>query len=140
MKHNMSRPDYDALVIGAGITGMYQVYLLAGQGLSVIGVESAPEVGGTWYWNRYPGCRLDTESYAYGYFALNGILLNWSWSERFAGAAEMRRYVNEAADAMDIRKYFRFDTRVTSAHFDDDTGLWNVTLNDVNRVICRHLI
>src|SRR3546814_13122491 len=81
---------YDAMVIGAGITGIYQTYLLARNGLKVRGIEAAPDVGGTWYWNRYPGCRLDTESYAYGYFALVGLMSDWSWSERFAGQPEMR--------------------------------------------------
>lgn len=140
MHGNRATPDYDALVIGAGVTGLYQTYLLAGEGLNVLGVDSAPDVGGTWYWNRYPGCRLDTESYAYGFFALKGILPDWEWSERFAGAPEMRRYVNAAADAMDVRKHFRFETRVTAAHFLDEIGLWKVTLNGDEILTCRHLI
>lgn len=134
------KPDYDALVIGAGVTGIYQTYLLDKAGMSVLGVDTAEDVGGTWYWNRYPGCRLDTESYAYGYFALNGIIPDWTWSENFAGQPEMLRYVNAAADAMDVRKHFRFRTKVTSAHFQDDTGLWTVTLDDTDVVTCRFLI
>ncbi len=78
-------PDFDAIVNGAGVTGMYQTYLLDEAGLRVLGIEAGADVGGTWYWNRYPGCRLDTESYAYGYFALKGIIPEWRWSENFAG-------------------------------------------------------
>jgi cyclohexanone monooxygenase len=135
-----SNPDFDALVIGAGVTGIYQTYLLDKAGLSVLGIESAPDVGGTWYWNRYPGCRLDTESYAYGYFALNGILPDWSWSEHFAGQPEMLRYVNAAADRMDVRRHFRFNTKVSTAQFEDDAQLWRVTLSDGTTVHCRFLI
>lgn len=134
------KPDFDALVIGAGVTGIYQVYLLDQAGMSVLGVDTAEDVGGTWYWNRYPGCRLDTESYAYGYFALSGIIPDWKWGENFAGQPEMLRYVNAAADAMDVRKHYRFNTKVSSAHFQDDTGLWQVTLNDNDVVTCRFLI
>jgi len=140
MSDPSSSPDYDALVIGGGVTGIYQVYLLDKAGASVLGVEAAPDVGGTWFWNRYPGCRLDTESYAYGYFALSGIMPEWSWSETFAGQPEMLRYVNAAADKMNVRKHFRFNTKVSSAHFDDDTGLWQVTLDDGQLVTCTFLI
>lgn len=140
MSDPSNAPDYDAIVIGGGVTGIYQVYLLDKAEASVLGVEAAPEVGGTWFWNRYPGCRLDTESYAYGYFALSGILPEWSWSETFASQPEMLRYVNAAADKMDVRKHFRFNTQVSSAHFDDETGLWQVTLSDGELVTCTFLI
>ncbi len=133
-------PDYDAVVIGAGITGIYQTHLLAEQGLRVRGIEAAPDVGGTWYWNRYPGCRLDTESYAYGYFALNGIVGDWSWSERFAGQPEMLRYVNYAADRMVVRKYYSFLTKVTAAHYVDGANMWRITLSDGEVLTCRFLI
>ena len=133
-------PDFDALVIGAGVTGIYQAYLLDQAGFRVLGIEAAPDVGGTWYWNRYPGCRLDTESYAYGYFALKGIVPDWEWSERFASAPEMRRYVNRAADAMDVRRHFRFNTRVAAAQFREEADVWAVTLDDGAVVTCRFLI
>jgi phytoene dehydrogenase-like protein len=81
------KPDYDAIVIGAGITGIYQAYLLDQAGVSVLGIEAAEDVGGTWFWNRYPGCRLDTESYAYGYFALSGIIPDWDLERAFRLAA-----------------------------------------------------
>lgn len=135
-----THPDYDAIVIGAGVTGIYQTYLLHKAGLTVLGIEAAEDVGGTWYWNRYPGCRLDTESYAYGYFALNGIMPEWTWSENFASQPEMLRYVSAAADKMGVRRRFRFNTKVSSAHFQDSSGLWAVTLDDGDTLTCRFLI
>lgn len=140
MGQDTRTPDFDAVVIGAGITGIYQTYLLAQAGLNVRGIEAAPDVGGTWYWNRYPGCRLDTESYAYGYFALKGIIPDWSWSERFAGQPEMLRYVNYAADRMDVRKHYAFSTRVTAASYDDSDVIWTITLDDGTALTCRFLI
>lgn len=134
------KPDYDAIVIGAGITGIYQAYLLDQAGITVLGVEAAEDVGGTWFWNRYPGCRLDTESYAYGYFALNGLIPDWTWSERFASQPEMLRYANHAADKMDIRRLFRFRTKVVAATFLDDSNMWKVELDDGAIVNCRFLI
>jgi len=134
------KPDYDAIVIGAGITGIYQAYLLDQAGITVLGVEAAEDVGGTWFWNRYPGCRLDTESYAYGYFALNGLIPDWTWSERFASQPEMLRYVNHAADKMDVRRLYRFRTKVVAATFLDDSNIWKVELDDGAIVNCRFLI
>ena len=130
----------DAVVIGAGITGMYQAYLLRELGLCVRGIEEAPDVGGTWYWNRYPGCRLDTESYAYGYFALKGLMPDWQWSERFAGQPELLRYASVAADRMGIRPHYRFDTRVRSALYDEAANRWRLTLSDDVTVECRLLL
>lgn len=133
-------PDFDAVVIGAGVTGIYQTYLLDQNGMSVLGIDSAEDVGGTWYWNRYPGCRLDTESYAYGYFALKGILPEWTWSETFAAQPEMLRYVNAAADKMDIRRLYRFKTKVISAIYSDENAVWDITLDDGSTVSCRYFI
>lgn len=136
-----TKPQYfDAVVIGAGITGMYQVYTLRNLGFSVQGYDIAGDVGGTWYWNRYPGCRLDTESYTYGYFCLVGIMPEWKWSEQFAGQPELLRYVNYAADKMDIRKNFRFRTRAVSAIYQETSNLWTVELDDQSVVECRFFI
>ena len=134
------KPDYDAVVIGAGVTGIYQTYLLDQAGMSVLGIEGGSDVGGTWFWNRYPGCRLDTESYAYGYFALKGIIPDWQWSENFAGQPEMLRYANRAADAMDVRKHYRFNTLVAAAHYIDADNVWEITLNNGDKLTCRMLI
>jgi len=133
-------PEHDAVVIGAGITGMYQVYLLRNAGLRVQGFEAGSEVGGTWYWNRYPGCRLDTESYAYGYFELKGILPDWQWSERFASQPELLRYAKRAADAINIRPHFRFNTRVLAAHFQEKHNFWRLRLDDGSETTCRFLV
>ncbi|MDM0084732.1 NAD(P)/FAD-dependent oxidoreductase [Variovorax sp. J31P179] len=132
--------NVDAVVIGAGITGMYQTYLLRKMGLLVQSFEAAPDVGGTWFWNRYPGCRLDTESYAYGYFSLAGIAPDWQWSERFAGQPELLRYARYAADKMEIRSSYRFNTKVVSAHYDESANQWRVALDDGTSVTSRFLI
>ncbi|MFX4084241.1 flavin-containing monooxygenase [Sphingobium yanoikuyae] len=133
-------PNYDAVVIGGGVTGIYQAYLLDQAGMRVLGIETAPDVGGTWYWNRYPGCRLDTESYAYGYFALKGILPDWEWSERFASQPEMLRYMNAAADKMDIRRLYKFSTNLVSARYNRDNSIWNLRLDNGEDISCRYLI
>ncbi|WCP11772.1 2-oxo-Delta(3)-4,5,5-trimethylcyclopentenylacetyl-CoA monooxygenase [Sphingobium sp. AntQ-1] len=135
-----TKPDYDAIVIGAGVTGMNQTYLLDREGLRVLGIEAGEDVGGTWYWNRYPGCRLDTESYTYGYFALSGIIPEWDWSETFAGQPEMLRYANYAADKMDVRRHYKFRTKVESAHYDDLANVWKVGLDSGEKLTCRFLI
>lgn len=140
MKNGENKPEFDAIVIGAGVTGIYQTYLLDEAGMKVLGIDAAENVGGTWLWNRYPGCRLDTESYAYGYFALNGIIPEWEWSETFASQPEMLRYINYAADKMDVRKHYKFSTKVTKAHYSNEGRLWNVTLDDGEVLTCRFLI
>jgi cyclohexanone monooxygenase len=133
-------PQFDAIVIGAGVTGMYMVYKLQNMGFSVRGYEAGSDVGGTWYWNRYPGCRLDTESFTYAYFFLNDIVPEWSWSERFAGQEELLRYARHAADKMDIRKNIRFNTIVVSAKYDEARNLWRVDLQDGSSATCRFLL
>lgn len=140
MTNGAKSPALDAVVIGAGVTGIYQTFLINQAGMKVLGIEAGKDVGGTWYWNRYPGCRLDTESYAYGYFALKGIIPEWEWSEKFASQPEMLRYANHAADAMDVRKHYRFNTRVTAARYVENDKLWEVTLDNEKVVTCRFLI
>jgi cyclohexanone monooxygenase len=137
---NQRKPDVEVVVIGAGITGIYQTYLLNKSGISVRGYEAGADVGGTWYWNRYPGCRLDTESYAYGYFALNGIIPEWEWKERFASQGELLEYANAAADKMDVRRLYEFNTPVTAAHFDEESNIWKLTLGDGRTSTCRFLV
>ena len=140
MTTGLQRADFDAIVIGAGVTGIYQTYLLEQNGMTVCGIEAGADVGGTWYWNRYPGCRLDTESYAYGYFALKGIIPDWEWQERFASQPEMLRYANRAADAMGVRRLYRFNTKVVAAHYREAGNLWEVTLDNADVMRCRYLI
>src|SRR5262245_32210188 len=111
--------DYDVIVIGAGLSGMYQLHRLRGLGLSVRVFEAASDVGGTWYWNRYPGARFDSESWTYGYSFSDEILREWEWSEHFAAQPETLRYCNFVADKLELRRDIDFNSRVTAAVYDE---------------------
>ncbi|MGR8918976.1 MAG: flavin-containing monooxygenase [Gammaproteobacteria bacterium] len=119
--------DFDVIIIGAGISGMYQLYKLRELGMSVRVFEAGTGVGGTWYWNRYPGARFDSESYSYGYSFSQELLDEWDWSEHFAAQPESLRYLNFVADKFDLRRDMQFETRITAAVYNDDTKLWEVT-------------
>ena len=95
--------DYDAIIIGAGMSGLYQLYRLRELGMRVRVFEAGTGVGGTWYWNRYPGARFDSESYSYSYSFSQELLEEWNWSEHFAGQPETERYINHVADKFDLR-------------------------------------
>lgn len=124
-------PDHDAIIVGAGFAGIYAVHKLRDQlGLDVQGFEAASGVGGTWYWNRYPGARVDIESVHYSYSFSEELQQEWHWTERFAAQPEILRYLNHVADRFDVRRSFAFDTRVTSVVWDDDNQLWVVTTDD----------
>ncbi len=112
--------EYDAIIIGAGISGLYQLYRLRELGLRVRVLEAGTGVGGTWYWNRYPGARFDSESYSYSYSFSQELLDEWNWSEHFAAQPETLRYLNHVADKFDLRRDIQFRSRVTSAHYQDD--------------------
>lgn len=114
----------DAAVIGAGVAGLYQLYRLREQGLKVKAFDTASNVGGTWYWNRYPGARFDSEAYIYQYFFSEEIYKGWSWSERFPAQPEIERWMNYVADRCDLRKDIYFDTTIKNAHFNETTGRW----------------
>jgi cation diffusion facilitator CzcD-associated flavoprotein CzcO len=130
----------DAIIIGAGIAGMYQLYRLRELGLSVQIFETGSGVGGTWYWNRYPGARFDSESYTYGYAFSDELLQEWNWSEHFAPQPETLRYLNHVADRFDLRRDIRFNSRVSSAAFDEASNRWEVTLDNGERFLARFLI
>lgn len=132
--------DFDAIVIGAGLSGMYQLYRLRELGLRVRVLETGTGVGGTWYWNRYPGARFDSESYSYGFSFSQELLDEWDWSEHFSGQPEIERYCNLVADKFDLRRDIQFSTRVTSAHFDEDRGAWAVTLGDGTLYHARFMV
>jgi cation diffusion facilitator CzcD-associated flavoprotein CzcO len=132
--------DYDAIVIGAGISGMYQLYRLRELGLRVRVFEAGTGVGGTWYWNRYPGARFDSESYSYQYSFSKELLDEWNWSEHFAAQPETLRYLNYVADKFDLRRDIQFRSRVTAARYRDDARAWDVTLHDGSRHRARFLI
>ncbi|HTG11532.1 MAG TPA: NAD(P)/FAD-dependent oxidoreductase, partial [Candidatus Eisenbacteria bacterium] len=127
-------------VIGAGISGLYQLYRLRELGLRVRVLEAGSGVGGTWYWNRYPGARFDSESYSYGYSFSQELLDEWSWSEHFAPQPETLRYLNYVADKFDLRRDITFHSRVSAAHYREDTGEWDVTVEDSSRYRARFLI
>jgi cation diffusion facilitator CzcD-associated flavoprotein CzcO len=135
-----SIPDFDAIIIGAGLSGLYQLYRLREQGLRVRVFEAGTDVGGTWYWNRYPGARFDSESYSYGYSFSKELLQEWEWSEHFAGQPETLRYINYVADKFDLRRDIQFCSRVTAAVYDEDTRSWTIALEDGSRFNSRFLI
>lgn len=133
--------DIDALIIGAGFSGLYQLYCLRERlGLSVQVLEAGEGVGGTWYWNRYPGARCDSESHSYCYTFSRELLQEWEWSERYPGDAEIRRYLNHVADRFDLRRDIRFGRRVTAAHYDTPANCWCVTTEQGDRYTARFLI
>ncbi|MGY2844487.1 cation diffusion facilitator CzcD-associated flavoprotein CzcO [Bradyrhizobium sp. USDA 4509] len=132
--------DYDVIIIGAGLSGMYQLYRLRELGLKTRVFEAGTGVGGTWYWNRYPGARFDSESYSYGYSFSKELLEEWEWSEHFAGQPETLRYCNYVADKFDLRRDIQFESRVASAIYQDDTRSWRVTLESGAQHSCRFLI
>ena len=132
--------EYDAIIIGAGMSGLYQLYRLREQGLRVHVLEAGTDVGGTWYWNRYPGARFDSESYSYGYSFSKELLGEWEWSEHFAGQPETLRYLNHVADKFDLRRDIQFKSRVTAAHYQEDTRSWHVTLEDGRLYKARFLV
>jgi cation diffusion facilitator CzcD-associated flavoprotein CzcO len=117
----------DALVIGTGVAGLYQLHQLRQQGFAVKAVDTATNVGGTWYWNRYPGAKFDSESYIYQYLFSEDLYKDWTWSQRFPGQPEIERWMNYIADRLDLRKDIHFSTTVKSAHFDESTHRWTVT-------------
>src|ERR1700760_3439961 len=132
--------DFDAIVIGAGVSGLYQLYRLRELGLTVRVFEGGTGVGGTWYWNRYPGARFDSESWTYGYSFSQELLDEWDWEEHFAGQPETERYLNHVADRFDLRRDIQFNSRVTAAHYREDTRSWAVVLEDGRRYTTRFLI
>ena len=132
--------DYDAIVIGAGISGLYQLYRLRELGLKVRVFEAGTGVGGTWYWNRYPGARFDSESYSYGYSFSQELLDEWDWTEHFSPQPETERYLNHVADKFDLRRDIQFRSRVTAAHWQDKARRWDVTLEDGSKHTARFLV
>src|SRR5882762_11262745 len=131
---------YDAIIIGAGMSGMYQLHRLRELGMRVRVFEAGTGVGGTWYWNRYPGARFDSESYSYGYSFSPELLDEWNWAERFAPQPETERYLNYVADKFDLRRDIQFNSRVAAAHYEEETRRWNITLEDGRRYGTRFLI
>src|SRR6202043_1672186 len=135
-----AKSHYEVIVVGAGVAGIYQLKRLLDLGIDTTVFDSAPDLGGTWYWNRYPGARFDSESYTYGYSFSRELLDEWHWKEHFSGQPENLRYLNHVADRFDLRKYMQFNCRVDRAHYDEAQNLWRLGTSDGRAFTCRFLI
>ena len=134
------QPDFDAVIVGAGFAGMYMLHRLREAGLSVRVFERGDGVGGTWYWNRYPGARCDVESLEYQYGFSDEIQKGWTWTERYAAQPEILRYQNYVADKLDLRRDIQFETRVSAASYDAQSGLWAVETDRGDKLSTRFCI
>ena len=130
----------DAVVIGAGFAGLYATYRLRQLGLSYAAFEQGAGVGGTWYWNRYPGAGSDSESWVYSYTFSEELAQAWTWSCRFPGQAEIRRYLEHVAERFDLRAAFQFNTRITRASYEEASARWRVVTEQGVEVCARYLI
>jgi cation diffusion facilitator CzcD-associated flavoprotein CzcO len=137
---NQNVEMYDAIVVGAGVGGLYQLYKLLQQGKRALCLEAAPSVGGVWYWNRYPGARLDSESYSYAYSFSQELLDEWNWSEHFATQGELLSYYNHVADKFGLRNHIRFNSLVSSMNFEEGEQTWNVRLDSGQAFRSRYVI
>src|SRR6202045_585489 len=138
--HAAGPAAYDVVVVGAGFAGMYMLHRLRGQGLSVRVYEQGGDVGGTWYWNRYPGARCDVESMQYSYSFSDELQQDWDWSERYAPQPEILRYANHVADRFNLRPDIALNTRVDGAVFDENTNTWLVTTSDGRIVTAKFVV
>ena len=132
--------DADVVIVGAGILGIYQLYAASRAGYSVRLLEQGGGVGGTWYWNRYPGCRFDSESYTYGYLFSEELWQEWDWSEEFAGQPETERYLNYVVDRFGLRRHIRLGSRVTSAAWDENSATWRTRTADGFEARSQYLV
>ncbi|KAK5175838.1 uncharacterized protein LTR77_000978 [Saxophila tyrrhenica] len=138
---NSQQPEHDVLVIGAGLSGCYSLYRMRELGLKSKCIEAGTAVGGTWYWNRYPGARFDSESYSYGFSWSPEVLAEWNWTEHFAPQYETEKYLNFICDKFNLREDIQFNTRIQSAKFlDDERRMWEVTDTSGNVYTSRFLI
>lgn len=137
---NTKMEDLDALVIGAGFSGLYMLHRLREAGFSTRVYEAGGGVGGVWYWNRYPGARCDIESIYYNYTFSEELYKKWTWTSRYPEQQEILRYLNFVADTFDLRKDIQFNTRITAAHYDESTNRWNIQMNDGTSVSAKYFI
>src|SRR5256886_6904893 len=135
-----AKAQVDAVVVGAGFAGLYALQRLRGLGLSARVFEAGSGVGGTWYWNRYPGARCDVESMDYSYSFSDDLQQEWRWTERYASQPEILRYINHVADCFDLRRDIQVGTRVTAATFDEALRQWIITTDRGDRVSARFCI
>ena len=132
--------DFDVIIIGAGISGLYQLYRIRELGLRVRVLEAGTGVGGTWYWNRYPGARFDSESYSYGYSWSQEVLDEWDWTEHFSPQPETEGYLNFVADKFDLRRDISFSSRVSFAHYDQRQSCWTIGIDGGTELRTRFMI
>ncbi len=132
--------DLDAVIVGAGFAGLYALHRLRALGFSARVFEAGQGVGGTWYWNRYPGARCDVESMDYSYSFSDDLQQEWQWTERYASQPEILTYINHVADRFDLRRDIQLETRVTAAVFDETTSRWDVQTDRGDRVSARFCI
>jgi cation diffusion facilitator CzcD-associated flavoprotein CzcO len=132
--------EVDVVIVGAGITGIYQLYRARQAGFSATLLEAGGGVGGTWYWNRYPEARFDSESYTYAYVFSEELFDEWEWQEQFAAQPEIERYLNHVVDRFDLRCNIRLGARVTSAVYDESSGKWTVVASDGTEIRTQFLI
>jgi cation diffusion facilitator CzcD-associated flavoprotein CzcO len=132
--------DYDAIVIGAGISGIFMLYRLRELGMTTRVFEAGTNVGGTWYWNRYPGARFDSESWTYGYSFSKELLQEWDWKEHFSPQPDTLEYLNYVADKFDLRRDMQFRSTVKAAHWDDASNQWTVTLESGQQARSQFLL
>jgi cation diffusion facilitator CzcD-associated flavoprotein CzcO len=137
---NGDRPQLDAVIVGAGFSGLYMLHRLRSLGLRCRIYETADGVGGTWYWNRYPGARCDSESYFYCYSFSDELLQDWTWTERFPSQAEIKRYLEFVADRLELWPDIQLGTRVVAATYDDDARRWTVATSDGDAVGARYVV
>ena len=136
----VSAGRFDAVIVGAGFAGMYMLHRLRGLGLSAVVFEAGQDVGGTWYWNRYPGARCDIESMQYSFSFSEELQQEWRWSERFSAQPEILRYAGHVADRFDLRRDIRFGTRVTAATFNEATNRWRIETDGGDQVSAEYCI
>ncbi|MEM7405498.1 MAG: NAD(P)/FAD-dependent oxidoreductase [Pseudomonadota bacterium] len=135
-----ARAHHEVIVLGAGVSGIYQIKLLTDLGLDAIVLEGEEDLGGTWYRNRYPGARFDSESYTYGYSFSQELLDEWHWRERFSGQPENLRYLNFVVDKFGLRQYMRFGAWIERMEWDDDACRWTLTLADGDTFTARFVV
>ena len=132
--------DFDAVIIGAGISGMFMLYRLRELGMTAKVFEAGTGVGGTWYWNRYPGARFDSESWTYGYSFSKELMQEWDWKEHFSPQPDTLEYLNYVADKFDLRRDIQFRSTVKSAAWDEAANQWTVTLENGEQTRARFLM
>ena len=136
----MSEREYDVIIVGAGFAGMYLLHRVRKLGMRARVLEAGSDVGGTWYWNRYPGARCDVESMQYSYQFDDDLQQEWSWSERYSPQPEILKYAQHVSERYDLRRDIDFNTRVTSAAYDEDSACWTLTSEEGEKTVGHYFV